>query len=273
MISEIIQKRVSTRTFSAEYLTPSHKEELNSFIEQNCPGIKIIEISDSEKPIKLLYGAIKGNKTYALGVTKHSREERLWYGYNMQKLVLKATDMGVGSCWIGYFDHEYFKNHIPGKGTIIPGVVILGYAAEKRSTVEKLLRYTVRASKRMEWDALFFDFDTLQPVNPKIAGIYANALEMVRLSPSSSNSQPWRIFIDSDNQELHFFKKPKSTTYEKMGMHELDMGIAMCHFQLSMAESETPGEWQTIPGIKISGQPLLQYVISWTKKKTTQLQG
>lgn len=136
MISEIIKKRVSTRTFSAEYLTQSHKEELNSFIEQNCPGIKIIEISDSEKPMKLLYGAIKGNKTYALGVTKHSREERLWYGYNMEKLVLKATEMG----------------------------------------------------------------------------------------------------------------------------------IAMCHFQLSIAESETPGEWQTIPGIKISGQPLLQYVISWTKK-------
>ena len=285
-LTEVIKKRKSTRTYKPERLTPEHRKALEEFICQNNKGIGgeeiniiILEKAESEKQMKLAYGAIKGNHTYLLGVVKHNPETRLNYGYIMEKIVLKATELGVASCWIGYFDHDYFNDLNLEKGFVIPGLVIIGYAAQRSSRAEKLMRFAVSASQRLPWDKLFFDYQTKSPlltetssilinepatsVEPQLINDYAESLEMLRLAPSSSNSQPWRIYFDKDANEFHFFKKPKSQIYERFGMHELDLGIAMAHFELTSQKNGLKGNWVRKQEGIAAPEEGLQYMISW----------
>ena len=46
---------------------------------------------------------------------------------------------------------------------------------------------------------------------------------MLRIAPSSTNSQPWRALVDGGDT-VHFYYKPKSPA------SVLDSGIGICHF-------------------------------------------
>ena len=206
---------------------------------------------------------IKGHSTYLLGISGSSPESRLHYGYMMEKAVLRATSMGLASCWIGYFDHSYFDEIKTGKGFEIPSIVILGYAEEKQSRADRITRFAVNASKRLEWQKLFFDFGTGIPLNPDISGTYSLSFEMVRLAPSAGNTQPWRIYSDDGAGEFHFFKKPVSARYEERGLHDIDLGIAAAHFEMASENKGLPGTWIRMPGIYVRHAEDTQYVITW----------
>jgi len=309
-----IRDRKSCRSFNQEYLTPADKKELVDFIAALADSnLFVLEKGEGEKKMTLDYGVIKGHNTYILGIVKHSPTARLFYGYHMEKVVLKATEMGLGTCWIGYFDHDYFNDLDIKEGYKIPGVVVIGYPLDIVTLPQRFLRFTANASKRLPWEKLFFDYTTKAPLSSptsfahsadtshtsaagsshtseahssptsasssKIQGQYAESLEMVRLAPSSSNSQPWRVYFDEPAQEFHFFKKPKNRIYESMGMHELDLGIAMAHFEVTSLENGLAGSWIIHPEtnenknkvelVKQQNIPFvddLQYIISWKCK-------
>jgi hypothetical protein len=72
---------------------------------------------------------------------------------------------------------------------------------------------------------------------------------MVRLGPSASNKQPWRIA--HEGQKWHFFIERSFLYGPRMlglvgiaDMQRLDIGIAMCHFELTARELGLRGEWQ-----------------------------
>jgi Cu2+-containing amine oxidase len=72
------------------------------------------------------------------------------------------------------------------------------------------------------------------------------------------------VYFDEPAQEFHFFKKPKNRIYEAMGMHELDLGIAMAHFELTSQENDLAGSWVIHSEAKTVED--LQYIISWKIK-------
>lgn len=289
-ITETIKRRKSCRTFNQERLTQTDKNALDQFIRLNNKGLNdqtlnlfILEKGAGEKKMKLAYGAVSGHNTYMLGKIKSDPISRLNYGYLMEKIVLKATELGVATCWIGYFDHDYFNDLVTEDGYVVPGLVVTGYAAEKATISEKFIRFTANASQRLPWNLLFFDYLTKAPLSstlthsgPQLIKEYAESLEMVRLSPSSSNTQPWRIYFQEQANEFHFFKKPKNLIYEKMGMHELDLGIAMAHFELTSLSNGLTGKWIDHSKEDIDNISNLQYIISWkclpdnTTKNTNQ---
>lgn len=49
--------------------------------------------------------------------------------------------------------------------------------------------------------------------------------------------------------------------YESMGMHELDLGIAMAHFELTSQKNGLAGSWVIHSEAKAVED--LQYMISW----------
>jgi len=149
---------------------------------------------------------------------------------------------------------------------------VIGYAAEKKTIPEKIMRYAVGASQRLPREKLFFNYHTQEPINQsqidsKDTGTlqkYSESLEMLRLAPSASNTQPWRVFFDEMSNEFHFYKKPKNRIYESMGMHELDMGIAMAHFELTSHYNGLNGSWTIHSSTETTQLPdNLQYMISW----------
>ena len=100
------------------------------------------------------------------------------------------------------------------------------------------------SKNRKPWETLFFNENINTPLSPDDAGVWEQALEMVRVGPSSSNKQPWRI-IKSENH-FHFFCA-NSKSYQKMykgfNIQLIDMGIAMCHFELAAENTGLKGKW------------------------------
>jgi nitroreductase len=267
-IIETIKRRKSCRTFSHIAFKPEDNKTLESFIIENNRGLgnevisfRIIEKHDDDRQMKLDYGMIQGQNTYVLGTAKSTTASRINYGYLMEKIVLKATEMNLSTCWIGVFDSTYFSELFIEDGFEIPVIVIVGYSDDKPTYKDKLLRFSVMASKRQGWDKLFFDYNMKIPLNPEFVKKYSDSLEMLRLAPSSGNTQPWRVFFDTTANEFHFYKKPINKRYELGGLHDIDMGIAMSHFELTSIQNGLSGCWHKHENV--SSIDDMQYVMTW----------
>lgn len=188
------------------------------------------------------YGFIKGVKTFICTVVNNQKRSEENLGYTMEKVVLHAVSLGLGTCWLaGSFNKASFGKAIGLKdGEILPVVISVGYPAEKRSFLDKAMYSFTRSKSRKDWNEIFFDKDFNKPLYKENSGIYADALEMVRIAPSGFNKQPWRVVKDDDI--FHFFMKGK----KKDGQFNIDrlcIGIAMCHFELALNECGIYGEW------------------------------
>jgi nitroreductase len=273
-ITETIKKRKSCRTYSHVALTPADKKNLERFLIENNKGLEnevvnfqIIEKDDVDKQMKLDYGIIKGHNAYILGTSKTSLASRVNYGYLMEKVVLKATEMNMSTCWIGVFDNKYFNEVFLEDGFEIPSIVIVGYSNDKPTYQDKFLRFSVKASKRQGWDKMFFNYELKTPLTPEYIKKYSDSLEMVRLAPSSGNTQPWRVYFNDTTNEFHFFKKIISKRYELRGVHDIDMGIAIAHFELTSFQNGLSGSWLKYEQENINSIDDLHYIMTWKCSK------
>jgi len=67
----------------------------------------------------------------------------------LEHLVLAATDVGLGTCWIGGFHEEKIKEQleIPKRIKVV-GLTPLGYPADKKTFVEKTMKMITGGEKR-----------------------------------------------------------------------------------------------------------------------------
>jgi nitroreductase len=270
-IQQQITSRRSIRNYILKKVDNKTVHELDEFIKTQNTGpfgetidFRIIEVElKDNKQMKLNYGMIKNNRNYILGVTDNNKVSRISYGFLMEMIVLKATELGLGTCWIGVFDPEYFSYLNIPDGKVIPSLVIFGYEDKGFSLVDKITRYAVKATKRKDKEELFFSGDFSTKLTGNEAGDYDFPLEMLRLAPSAGNTQPWRILKEKHNNNFHFFKKPVSESYEAKGLHDVDLGICSSHFQLAAESKGLKGKWQIIEELPLNIPPEISYSHSW----------
>ena len=97
-------------------------------------------------------------------------------------------------------------------------------------------------------------------------GKYAAVLDCVRFGPSASNNQPWRIVRQSSQSAFHFYLK-RTWGYDKFNaridLQRVDIGIAMCHFELAVRDIGLTGRWAGAnPGLETG---TAEYIISWVE--------
>jgi nitroreductase len=271
---ETIRIRKSCRTYLPVNINEPERAALLDFINHTKIGLfgeslhfQLIEHDSSDrKKMKNDYGLIVNHRNYLMAQFKDSADSRLSYGYLLEKIILKAVSLGIDTCWMGLFDPAYFPEIKPAKGETIPAIVILGYATIRRPLKEKIIRMAVKASVRKHWNSLFFISDFQTPLNDSAAGKYAEVLEMTRLSPSAGNTQPWRVVKEIKGNTFHFYKQVVNLRYDKRGLHDVDLGISISHFELSAGWIGLEGAWlKQNPGIKTDTKEL-EYKISWIGK-------
>ena len=242
-VIELIKKRRSVRTYSDKTLDIQKKEEITDILQNigESPfgsNIKfyLIDKSFAKKDHKVTlgtYGFISGAKLFLAGESGRSRIAHFDFGYLMEKIILHLTAMGLGTCWLGgtFSRSEYTKVMTLSAESIIPAITPVGFPADSLSTREKLIRWGAKADNRMKSEELFLGSNTTTTLSQSEAGAYSIPLEMVRLAPSASNKQPWRIVKSADS--FHFYLK-RTPGYNKFGngvdLQLIDLGIAMAHF-------------------------------------------
>lgn len=271
-IEETVNNRVSTRTYEEREISESDKEKLMTYANAlaNPFGVpvsfQLLETTGESNAQKLgTYGVIKGTKTF-MGVTVPNGEFALEaVGYEFEQLVLYATHLGIGTCWLAAtFNRDAFSTALKVKeGDLFPAISPIGYPAERKSLTESLFRKTLKSNQRKGWDELFFKNDFQTPLTERDAGAYKTPLEMLRLAPSATNSQPWRIL--QEDGCYHFYAKINSDSSEKhpMAIQRVDVGISANHFHLSALEKKLAGRFEKLIEHDRVAPKNLHYLFSW----------
>ena len=274
-IKETIEKRHSVRTFESKALLPDDKEKIISYMKtlSNPFGSKvnfhITERGISDKGEKLgTYGVIKGAKTF-LGVSIPKNELGLLAaGYEFENLILYAIYMGLGTVWLAAtFSRDSFSNamNIDEKDIFI-AISPIGYPSSKSTIQEKLMRKTMKSSSRKQWAELFYNKNFETPLTIDTAEKYATPLEMLRLAPSATNSQPWRVLKDGNIYHFYITYKENISEGEAM-IKQVDLGIAIAHFHQTLLEMGLDGKFEIFKQINTIPPKDFHYIISWVDKK------
>lgn len=270
-VEETIKNRVSVRNYDSRKLSKNDKEKLVNEISQltNPFGenvrIHLIEKDTVSNGEKLgTYGVIKGANTF-LGVTADESEFGLVAaGYQFENLVLIATNMGLATVWLAAtFSRDQFEKAMDVReDELFPAISPIGYEAGKKSITESLMRKVMKSDKRKPWDEIFFQDSFGNPLSRKDANEYVSPLEMLRLAPSATNAQPWRVVKKQGS--YHFFEihKGNASEDEKM-IKKVDLGIALSHFHQTSLEQGLAGSFEKREDIEIDLPDNTNYIVSW----------
>jgi nitroreductase len=274
-IEDAVRKRYSVRNYDDREIEAEKRDMIEAFISglDNPFGKNInfhyLDGNDMKDAEKLgTYGVIKGARQY-IGTTIKLEEMALEaLGYEFEVMILYLAHLGIGTCWLGgTFDRKGFAEAMKvNEGDLFPVITPYGYAAGKKHIKEMAMRKVIKADQRKPWNEMFFKGDFSTPLTEEEAGDLAFPLEMVRLGPSASNKQPWRIVVLDG--EAHFYedREPGYSDRFPYDIQRVDMGIAAVHFDLSVQEKGIKGYFdsKSDPGIALPEN--MEYVISWIRE-------
>jgi hypothetical protein len=276
----LIDMRYSCRSFRAQPLDAPALRELAGFVE-NPPSppfgsplrlaLAAASPGDSETLKGLgTYGFIKGAKGFLVGAVRRGPRDLEDYGYVVEQAVLLATDLGLGTCWLGgTFAKSNFAKRLGGLGSdeTMPAVICLGYPAVDGA---KRIQARREGETRLPASSLFFEGQPDVPLESPPDSPLAQVIESTRMAPSASNKQPVRVLHSEDDWRFYLQRTKgygKGTALFAVlrlaDLQRVDMGIAMSHFGLVAAEVGLDGGWvieQPAPETAASG---LEYVATW----------
>lgn len=274
-LEEIIRTRISVRTYSGKSLPRETREKISSYMGtlSNPFGVKVtFRLLESKKAMNAeklgTYGFIKGAEDY-IGATVREEEFSLEaLGYEFEKLVLYITSMGLGTCWLGGSFHrgEFAKAMSVRSDEIFPVISPVGFAADKRSLTDSIVRFLAKGDLRKSWDELFFNKNFSTPLSGSEAGVYEKLFEMVRIAPSASNKQPWRVVKDGNKFHFYEYKTPRYTNAFGYDIQRIDIGIAACHFHLMAIEKNLEGAFKKLANPINDVPEDALYIFSWISK-------
>jgi nitroreductase len=274
-ITQVIEERISIRTYKSKPLEEKLKADLATYLEslegpfKSKARYKLVDIKVSEENnIKLgTYGIIKGVSSFIVSATKSEEMALEELGYELEKFILYASSLGLGCCWLGgTFKKGQFAKAIELKAEeILPIITPIGYPDTKKNILASIIRSVAGSKNRKTWQELFFDGNFDKSLVEDQAGVYRAALEMVRLAPSASNKQPWRIVKNQDRFDFYLCHNKGYAKALGFDMQKIDMGIAMCHFDLTLKEAGIKGSFEKCKQGVENHESLMEYIISWRR--------
>lgn len=270
-LEQVILQRISIRTYLKEAKIEQEKLELLKTYMQEVvsPFGKSFRFELIEKyvgqPQKIgTYGMISNADYFIVAVTKREDLNFEALGYAFEKIVLYATYLKLGTCWIGgtFRKSEFAQAVQLQDDEVIPVISPLGYAA-KITLRDRVIRSAMHAKKRKSFESMFFEhtFDT--PLKESSLPVEeAKALSLLRLAPSAENKQPWKVL--KEKETFHFYKEKSLKEINRIDIQRVDMGIAACHFDLAMTDQKIEGSFY----VKKQEAPVSEtfdYLFSWKR--------
>jgi Nitroreductase family. len=285
---DAIRSRVSTRSYDGSLPTPEEAGILRDAFVEAVPGpfgasprfilASRDEVEEAEagegRPRGRVrvgtYGMIMGPRAFIAGVVEKRPFACVDFGYGLEGIVLKATELGLKTCWIGgIFSRGAIAKALgAGKDEIVPATTPVGRAAPRPSLQDRIVTGGAQARTRKAPGELFFaaaEDGRLEGL-PEL-GRWKDAFEAVRLGPSASNKQPWRLVLDRRGGEAVHLVLCEDKRYNNMlgdvKLQELDMGIAMRHLEVAAAELGLPGSWRRLEAEPLVLEQPMRYIATF----------
>lgn len=209
-IIDAIKERHSVRQYYDKQIDEKIVFELNKEIEE-CnkeSGLNIQLITNESKAFNCFmahYGKFVDVKNYIALIGKKSKNLDELCGYYGEKLVLKAQQLGLNTCWVAMSYKKIPSAFTINKGEKLVVVISIGYGKNKgknhkSKTIEEVSNVSTNTP---EW--------------------FKNGVELALLAPTAMNQQKFKILYNND-----------TVTYKAgIGMYtKLDLGIIKYHFEI-----------------------------------------
>jgi hypothetical protein len=277
----LMQRRYSCRNYASAPLNAETQRAITDILRRLPAGpfqktSRFALAAASEQDRSALrglgtYGFIKNPPAFLIGASEDGPLCLEDFAYRFEQLILEMTGLGLGTCWLGgTFNRSAFAQKIAAeKGEILPAVSSLGFPSPEDPQAGCLSGQMLPARERLAWETLFFDETFAAPLSAEASGAFTLPLQMVQAAPSASNKQPWRIL--KQGKRWHFYMQ-RSKGYRELAlgrftgiadMQRIDMGIAMCHFELAVKERGLGGRWEIQEPIIETPDTLTSYLVSW----------
>lgn len=290
-VTDLINERFSCRRFDGRAIPPLACQQLEAFIAALPAGPfgsrhRFSILAAREEDASMLkglgaYGFVQGFSAFAVGTLASENLED--FGYQMELVALKATELGLGSCWLGgSFNKSRFARAVDDGAALpqdIPAVLALGNIPLDRDPRTARLRVMVGGAVRKPWTELFFRDNPANPLAETEAGAWAPMLEALRRAPSASNMQPWRLVRTGPaaSPTWHLYLK-RTPGYSKgllmkllkvADLQRIDMGIAMSHWGLAVQAAGWKGQWAGPEAVAPFPGTGFEPIAAWVGAKAT----
>ncbi len=213
-LSEAMKARHSVRSYKDKPIDSEAETELRSLIDEcnRQSGLHIQLFTNEPEAFGGMmahYGKFSGCKNYIALVGEKGADEKC--GYYGEKLVLRAQQLGINSCWVAMTYNKSKAPCIINKGEKLYLVIALGYGQtqgteHKSKPVERLCRCD---GEMPEW--------------------FMNGMEAAMLAPTAMNQQKFLISLSGNKVSA----KALAGFYSK-----IDLGIVKCHFEIGAQNAD-----------------------------------
>ena len=282
---DLMRTRRSCRSFQTRKLTDKDLNELMESVllhtEEPRIGESPVSFEYVSAPLTVWPTVNATEFLIAIAPKEYDRFSVIDVGRILQKIVMDATRMGLGTCWIGPgADHASIIRNLGGRFDAekehIICVCAIGY---KSSYIPIFLRiFNFQFKRRLPLSELFFvdaGFEEPLDLDSKPFSHFGRSYEICQWAPSSYNGQTTRCVANleenGDLKSFDFYATTASRYYApvalgiwcanwELGCEEL--GI-QGHFAELMAEDQSIQDQKSVP-------PLPRYDVSWIVDKNRQ---
>ncbi|MGM9969489.1 MAG: nitroreductase family protein [Anaeroplasma sp.] len=209
-IIDAIKQRHSVRQYLDKPIENDILNELkNEIVECNKEsGLHIQLVINESKAFDSFmahYGKFSGVQNYIVLIGKKDKNLDELCGYYGERLVLKAQQLGLNTCWVAMTYKKVPSAFVMDKGEKLTVVISLGYGktqgvSHKIKTIEQVSN---TSSDTPDW--------------------FKNGIELALLAPTAMNQQKFKFIYNNGNVTL----KAGVGFYSKV-----DLGIVKYHFEI-----------------------------------------
>ena len=219
---EAIDLRVSVRHFANARMDAKKSHYLSALVYDynKASGLSMVFLDDVSKAFKHYSHGGNGFKGVRSAILlKGSERDPLLHeklGYYGEKLVLEATRLDIGSCWVTDTYDVSTLDFPMEEDDLIVGIIPIGHMEDRRTLTGKLIRPEGHKSKPAK------DFF----VGEKGAPVWVfKGIEAIQRAPSYKNRQPVTIH--------HIEGMVAISVPGKASTDLIDLGIAKLHFEIA----------------------------------------
>ncbi len=218
-LMDAIRERHSVRSYKETAIEGDVKRELQSYIEQ-CnqeSGLHMQLVTDEPKAFDGFmahYGKFSGVKNYVALIGKKGNTLEEMCGYYGEKIVLKAQQLGLNTCWVAMTYSKIKSAFQIGDGEKLCLVIAIGYGAGKGN--EHPIKQPEAVMKAQE----------------PVPEWFKKGVEAALLAPTAMNQQKFSFIL----------KGNKVAAKAGIGFYtKTDLGIVKCHFEIGAGKGNF--EW------------------------------
>ena len=220
-LKEAIDIRKSNRNYIQGPLKAEYVDALTKSIEEinSISGLKIQLIQDKGEAFAKSYLGVKGASCYFAMVgdrdMPHLHEKIGYYG---ERLVLEATALGLGTCWLNVSYNEDLWTCELGDNDKLVIIVAVGESAEEIKIDDPFaVNMSLHRSTR--------PIEYMYTADGEVPEWFLEGMKAVAKAPSSQNSQPVKFFYSSSKIIAYVDSGSKS--------RNIELGVAELHFELA----------------------------------------